>query len=88
MNRTCDVPIIGWQVCFYFTLVSLRVFLYIYCISVKLAKCAMVTLLGFLMPLFVAMTIVGTILYRRMHSTEPECVSLDKLFDLSLILTV
>ena len=34
------------------------------------------TLMGFLVPLLVAMTIVGNILYRRMRVTEPDCVSL------------
>ena len=71
--RTCNEPIAGWQFCFYFNLLSLRVLLYLYCISIKLAKCAMATLMFFLMPMFVCMTIAGTIFYRRMRINEPAC---------------
>ena len=70
---TCEVPIVGWQLAFYFTILALRVALLVYCVSLKLAKCALVTLLGFLMPLLTAMTIAGTVLFSRIRDGDPSC---------------
>ena len=63
----------GWQLCFYFLLLSLRLALYIYCVSIKLARCALFSLMGFLMPLLVGMTIMGQHYYNKMVADEPNC---------------
>ena len=47
--------------------------LYVYCISTKLARCALIILLGLLMPMCTAMTIVGTVFYRSVRIYEPDC---------------
>mmetsp|Transcript_11536 Transcript_11536/g.15583 ORF Transcript_11536/g.15583 Transcript_11536/m.15583 type:complete len:145 (+) Transcript_11536:182-616(+) len=54
-------------------ILALRLFLYIYCVSLKLARCALFCLMGILLPLLVAMTIVGTYYYRKMREDEPDC---------------
>ena len=56
-------------------MIALRIFLLIYCVSLKLARCAYLTLVLFLLPLMLAMSIVGTIFYAKMRSKEPTCVS-------------
>ena len=61
--------------CFYFILVALRVLLYIYCVSTKLAKCAVLTGMFGLMPLLFAMTVVGTVFYAKIRRNDIECVS-------------
>ena len=58
--------------CFYFILVALRVLLYIYCVSTKLAKCAVLTGMFGLMPLLFAMTVVGTPYYMAPESCQSE----------------
>ena len=52
---------------------ALRVGLLIYCVSLKLAKCAIVTLLGFLMPLLTVMTIIGTVFFNRIRNGYSSC---------------
>ena len=59
--------------CFYFTLLALRVLLYIYCVSTKLAKCAVLTGMFLLLPLHFGMTIAGTIFYARIRRHDIEC---------------
>ena len=67
------MPIVDWQACFYVNIFALRLFLYIYCVSLKLAKCAITTLLGFLMPLLTAMTVAGSYMYNKIRLNEPDC---------------
>lgn len=47
--------------------------LLIYCVSLKMAKCAMVSILGFLFPLLVAMTIAGTVFFNRIRFDDEGC---------------
>lgn len=70
---TCDVPIVGWQFTFYCTIIALRVALLIYCVSLKLAKCAIFTIFGFLLPLLVALTIAGQVLFSRIRDDDEGC---------------
>ena len=69
----CKTPIAGWQLSFYFMLLGLRLFLYIYCVSTKLARCALFSLLAILMPVLVVMTVMGQHYYGQMRSDEPDC---------------
>ena len=71
----CKVPIVAWQISFYTLLFCLRLALYFYCISTRLVKCALMSLLYVLLPCLTVMTIVGTIFWARMKATEFSCVS-------------
>ena len=54
-------------------LLALRLFLYIYCVSLKLARCARFCLLALLLPVTCVMTIMGQVYYGQMRSDEPDC---------------
>ena len=58
---------------FYFNILALRVVLYIYCVSQKLAKCALITMYFFLLPLLTALTITGTYLFSQIKQEDPDC---------------
>jgi len=60
-----------WMMLFYLLLPTLRIALFIYCISTKLAKCAHTAMLYVLLPVTVLMTIVGTMIYSGIRSNEP-----------------
>ena len=65
----------GWQILFYSMLFALRLALYIYCISTRLVKCALISLLYVLLPCLTVLTIVGTIFWVQMKTNEFDCVS-------------
>ena len=60
---TCSTPIVAWQLIFYLNILSLRVGLYIYCISTKLIKCALYGLFGILFPSLCIMTSLGQYMF-------------------------
>lgn len=69
----CEVPMAAWQLSFYFLILTLRLALYIYCVSIKLARCALVSIMAVLFPLVLISTIMGTYYYRTMLANEPTC---------------
>ena len=74
-NITCEYKIKEWMMWFYFLLPTLRIVLYVYCISKRLARCAKYALLAVLMPLTAVFTLAGQVIYSKSRSYEPLCMA-------------
>lgn len=71
---TCTFPFVTWQYVVITDLMLLRVSLYIYCVSDRLAKLALLFIFALAMPVLIGATILGQMYYST-FSQHLDCVS-------------